>query len=167
MFNISLSWMSAGYRRLGIYRGKQRRTAAVLGDRPEPSYNGRGMAYRAFSAHAEHISTRGWIKRGCQVPSSTAQHVENEKCRFSLIFMLHAQNVAPLLRGCRIDSWDPHRVPKGPLIKVVVFVYVICKYSENGIKLSGGATSAQQSFFFFFFFFFFICTIFLLCNYLK
>jgi hypothetical protein len=43
--------------------------------------------------------------------------------------MLDAQNVAP-------DSWNLHGVPKGPLIKVVDFAYVIRKNSENAINLS-------------------------------
>jgi hypothetical protein len=45
--------------------------------------------------------------------------------------------VASLPHRCRVDSWDPHGgIPKELLIKIVVFVYVICKNSENAIILS-------------------------------
>jgi hypothetical protein len=51
-------------------------------------------------------------------------------------------------RRCRIDSWDPHGVPKDLLIKIVVFVCVICKNSENAIHLSkknnNGAVLTRQ-----------------------
>jgi hypothetical protein len=79
--------------------------------------------------------------------------------------MLHAQNVAPLLRRCYaaaapllrrccaaaapllrrccVDSWDPHGVPKDLLIKVVVLVYVICRNSENLINVSKKITTRQ------------------------
>jgi hypothetical protein len=67
--------------------------------------------------------------------------------------MLNAQNAMPLPHSChtaatsshccRVNSWDPHGVPKGPLIKIVVHVYVICKNSENAINLSKKITARQ------------------------
>jgi hypothetical protein len=56
--------------------------------------------------------------------------------------MLDAQNAAPLPCHCRTAAvllprpFMGHRVPKVLLIKIVVFVYVLCKNSENAINLS-------------------------------
>jgi hypothetical protein len=42
---------------------------------------------------------------------------------------------APLPCHCRVDSLDPHGFPKDLLIKMIAFVYVICKNSANAINL--------------------------------
>lgn len=45
---------------------------------------------------------------------------------------------------CPVDSWDPHGFPKGLLIMVVVFVYIICQISENAINRSEKKNRARH-----------------------